>query len=91
MPIAVTNPQATAAEGQLGQSTIQEAVESLNAGLKAWSTSLKFVIDPDISRVIVTVIDTETGQTIRQIPSEEAVHIAREMGKRQDLAFKAEA
>jgi flagellar protein FlaG len=37
-------------------------------------------VDGETKRVIVKVIDTETGELIRQLPSEETLAISRAIG-----------
>lgn len=70
---------------------LQEAIALLNVNVKAWSTHLKFEIDDEAGRVVVQVVDAQTGEVVRQIPSEEAIEMSRSLGKLQDLAFRAQA
>lgn len=66
---------------------LEQALEALAKGVRAWSTHLQFEIDEDSGRVVVRVIDTDSGETVRQIPAEEALRLAREGGDIRDLAF----
>src|SRR5690606_27649229 len=50
---------------------LAQALRELNQRLHAWSTNLRFEIDDETSRVVVQVVDSETGDVVRQIPSEE--------------------
>jgi flagellar protein FlaG len=43
------------------------------------SASLRFRVDPELHRVVVSVVDAETGDILRQIPSEEAIAIAQSL------------
>jgi flagellar protein FlaG len=43
------------------------------------NASLRFRVDPEASRVVVSVVDAETGDVLRQIPSEEALAIAQSL------------
>lgn len=70
---------------------LEEAVALLNVNVQAWSTHLKFEIDEEAGRVIVQVIDAQTGDVVRQLPSEEAIEMSRSLGRLQDLAFRAQA
>jgi len=74
-----------------GDQALEQALREINHSLRGWSTSLQFEVDSDTSRVLVRVIDTETGEVIRQIPSEEVLHMSKELGKLRDLAFRASA
>lgn len=64
---------------------VEEAVERLNKYLSSEQRNLQFSIDEYTGRSIVSVVDAETGDVIRQIPGEETLRIARaldEMGIR---------
>ncbi|MGK6310974.1 flagellar protein FlaG [Variovorax sp. DT-64] len=56
---------------------VEQAVRELNASLQTRSVGLQFEVDEDTDKVIVKVVDRDSGELIRQIPSEEAVRIAR--------------
>lgn len=55
---------------------VRQAVASLNQAVQMASSNLKFTLDEATREPIVRVVDTETGQLIRQIPSKEALAIA---------------
>jgi flagellar protein FlaG len=55
------------------------------------SANLKFAVDGDTGAMVVKVVDTETDQVIRQIPSEEMLAIARNIDRLQGLLVKQEA
>jgi flagellar protein FlaG len=60
--IAAQSPQA-----------MRQAVKAINEAAKSLNSSVQFSLDNRASRPIVRVVDTETGQLIRQIPSEEVL------------------
>lgn len=70
---------------------LEQALETLNGRLEAWSTNLRFSVDKETDRVVVTVLDTNTGDVIRQIPTEEALQVARSLGNLQGLALNTSA
>ncbi len=57
--------------------TLQSAVSDLNRYVGRSRTDLLFKIDDEAGRVVVSVVDSESGQVLRQMPSEEALRIAR--------------
>ncbi|CAN7706682.1 flagellar protein FlaG [Cupriavidus necator] len=61
------------------------AIGELVEALKTTSISLRFEIDETTHRVITKVIDKETGDLIRQMPTEEVLRIARAIDKLQGL------
>ncbi len=43
------------------------------------TASLRFRVDPELNRVVVSIVDSETGDILRQIPSDEALAIAQSL------------
>lgn len=81
--------QQAAEAHSIGQ--VPEAIKNINNMMKALSRSLEFSIDADTDRTIVKVVDKQTGDVIRQIPSEEALDIAKALDKSQGLLIKERA
>jgi flagellar protein FlaG len=59
----------------LGQ--VQQAVSALNQSQQARSQGLEFSVDGDTQRTVVKVVDQATGEVLRQIPTPEALEIAK--------------
>lgn len=55
---------------------LQNAVGVINQAMQRSNLSLRFSIDSDTKRPIIQMLDTETGDLIRQIPSKELLAIA---------------
>ncbi|MDP2989247.1 MAG: flagellar protein FlaG [Kiritimatiellota bacterium] len=55
------------------------------------SNGLDFSIDDSTGKSIVRITDGETGELIRQIPSEEMLAIAQSLDKMQGLLLRQEA
>ena len=71
---------------------VREAAYKINKTLRTLASSnLEFSIDQDSGQTIVRVIDTETKDVIRQIPNEEALAIAKSLGKAQGLLIHQKA
>jgi len=71
---------------------LKQAVNTINQVLRQASRNLEFSVDSETKRVVVKVMDTETGQLIRQIPSEETLTISRVIGEfQQGLLLKQKA
>ena len=73
-----------------GEGEVRAAVESINRRLEQATNSLQFSVDRD-NRVIVKVVDSATGEVIRQMPTEEALAISRSLDKLQGLLLDQEA
>lgn len=61
----------------LGVDNPHAAVNSLNQYLAERRTDLNFRVDHDTGTVVVSIVDAQTGTVLRQMPSEEALRIAR--------------
>ena len=82
----VEKPSETTREQVEGAvSTIQDFVQSVRR-------SINFSLEEgDGGRVVVKVTDAQSGDVIRQIPSEEALQLAENLSEVRSLLFKAEA
>ena len=56
---------------------LQESVRSANERLAVYNQKLEIAIDGVTGAIVVKVSDSDTGETLRQIPSEEALRITR--------------
>lgn len=83
---AVQQPDAVAAQKQLGQ-----ALQSINKALQELPSSLEFAIDEDSNRAIVKVMDQQTKEVIRQMPTAEALEIAKALDKLQGILVRQKA
>lgn len=71
---------------------VREAADKINKVLQSLvSSNLQFSVDQDSGQTIVRVVDTETKDVIRQIPNEEALAIAKSLGKFQGLLIEQKA
>lgn len=81
--------QKAAAAPTLDQVT--QAVSNINKSLQTLSQDLVFSIDSDSNRTIVKVVDQRTKEVIRQIPSPEALEIAKALDTVQGLLIRQTA
>ncbi len=58
---------------------VKNAVSQLNKSSQAKSQGLEFSVDNDTKRTVVKVVDSGTGEVLRQIPSPEALEIAKSL------------
>ena len=64
--------------------------EVVNTPRTAWVSHTEYEAG-DVASTIVRITDGETGEMIRQIPSEEMLEIARSLDKMQGLLLRQEA
>ncbi len=71
---------------------LESAVHDLNQSMKANGSNLAFSIDPDTEQTVVKLMDSSTGEIIKQFPSKEAIAIAKAIGDiQQGLLLKQKA
>lgn len=66
-------------------------VAAINRALEATSRGIEFSIDPDTHRTVILIRDLQTKEVIRQIPSEEALVIARAIEQFQGVILRDKA
>lgn len=54
-----------------------DALDEINGSLQAWATGMRFEMDPDAQRLVVSIIDSKTGETLRTVPSDAVIRIAK--------------
>ena len=69
---------------------LKDLAESANTYLIRTETQLQFEVSESTGRVIVRVIDKESGETIREIPPEELHRFAERANELRGLLFDAE-
>jgi len=70
---------------------ISETVSEINSLIRSVQRDLAFNVDQDSGRTIIRVIDSESGELIRQIPSEDLLAIATHLRDfKQDTVSRGE-
>lgn len=75
----VAAPDKAAAEPDRDEVT--SAVKKLNEALPQSAQSLEFEIDEDSKEVVVKIIDRDTREVVRQMPTKEALEMAKSIDK----------
>ena len=70
---------------------VRQASVRINLALQSISTKLQFVVDEGAGRTIVQVIDGDTSQVIRQIPSVETLVIAKSLDRLEGILLHQKA
>jgi len=70
---------------------LTRAVKDINEYVQNVQRDLRFSIDEDSGHTVITVLDGETEEVIRQIPAEEILAIARNLKAMKGLLFDAQA
>ena len=60
---------------------LQQAVERVQEQVQTVRRDLQFNVDEESGKTVIKVMDSQTGETIRQIPSEEMLEISRALSE----------
>jgi flagellar protein FlaG len=71
----------------IDQADLSAALESLNQRLEKTKSNLSFSIDPQTGSNIVRVVNSNTGELVRQLPSEEVLQFKRNLDSMMGLIF----
>jgi len=78
----VARPSETAATERAPEPVqLAQAVDDLNQQVRDSRTDLQFKIDEDSGRTVVSIVDAGDGTVLRQMPTEEALRVARALDK----------
>ena len=87
-----TPAQAAAAPAPATSDDVRKAASQVNEALqKTASSDLQFSVEGENKQVVVRVVDSQTKEVIRQIPSEEMVAISKAMDNLSGLLVQQKA
>ena len=89
-PVQTVNA-VTQAAGIPKPEQLKDAVKTINDVMKNLASSLEFTVDSDTERTVVKVVDKQTNEIIRQIPSQDALDLAKAVDRLQGLLIKEKA
>lgn len=73
------------------EAKLADAVEKINDFIQIARSDLVFSVDEHTGRTVVAVVDAQTQEVIRQIPSEEVLAIAARLDEARGLLFEGKA
>ncbi len=85
-PLRTEIAAATVSEGQ-----IREAARQINAALRYLAIELRYGMDEATRKLVVRMVDSATGEILRQIPPEEILAIVRGLDRMQGLLLDRKA
>ena len=88
---ATDNKATSKEDAQAELKEVRQAVVDINKAMQFMSRQLEFSVDTDSERTIVKVIDQQTREVIRQMPTKEALEIGKALEKAQGLLIKQTA
>jgi flagellar protein FlaG len=89
---SVSETPAQAAPQQVTPEALNNAVAAINQAMNDANQALHFSVDTDTHRTVVKMVDTSTGELIRQFPSDATLAISRGIAEfQQGLLLKQKA
>jgi len=94
-PVAVRGndaPQPSAAQQQEQSARdLAQATQDISQYIQTVSRSLQISVDKDLGSTVITVLNADTDEVVRQIPREEVLQIARFLAEQQASSEADEA
>lgn len=90
-PVPAVSKADAAKAAEPDPAEVTRVVGDINKAMQALSRNIEFSVDTDSQRTIVKVIDQETREVIRQMPSVEALEIGKALQKVQGLLIRQTA
>ncbi|MGZ8422211.1 MAG: flagellar protein FlaG [Nitrospira sp.] len=78
----VPEPKSSGGEvnkGEVNKEELEQALTRVREVFQKADSRVEFSIDPDLDRVIVKIMDGESGTVIRQIPQKEVLELAKSL------------
>lgn len=75
----------------LSETPLEKTIEHLNNSMQAWATGMRFDIDEDAQRVVVSIVDSTSGEVLRTVPSDAVLRVAKMIVQLQGGSIDARA
>ncbi|MCU0870215.1 MAG: flagellar protein FlaG [Burkholderiales bacterium] len=89
--VAENAPVSNETEQRADPKSLRAIVEQARAAVSVSTANLQFSIDEQSGETVVKVVDADTDEVIRQIPSEEMLALARNLQRMEGLLFDGKA
>lgn len=76
-PAKAQSAIAEESQQEISAEKVKEVVEQLNNHAQAVNRDLQFSVDDESGRTVIKVINSETAELVRQIPSEEVLRLSQ--------------
>jgi flagellar hook-associated protein 2 len=82
-PKSETKPVAESADRlkKVSEEEVLKIVDDLNTSLQVFNTELNFSVDQETDKTVIKIVDSASGEVIRQIPAEDALRLASRISK----------
>jgi flagellar protein FlaG len=90
-PVTVQAASAAPSGADVAQQAIEDAVSQIRQYLKSSPADLEFSLDQQSGRVLLRIMDGQTKELIRQVPSDEVLAIAKAIDRFRGLFIESKA
>ncbi len=70
---------------------VEQAAVRVKDVLRGTTTHLEIEIDHDLGKVVIKILNGDSGEIIRQIPSQELLDLAKQLGNPKGLLIRERA
>lgn len=88
LPVTPINALKKESDQQLNVETVKAAAVAGNTILQATNKNLQFQVDEATKQVVVKIVDSKTGEVVRQIPTVEMLDFIRAMKEQESNSGK---
>ena len=89
-PIVRPQPAVDTGRAELTPKELSDIVQMANKAMELNKSNLKFMMDPASAKPVVQIVDQETQEVLKQIPSVEMLKIAKAIEKMQGILMSRE-
>ena len=90
-PVTAQSREAVEQSPEVGREQLQSAVADIQDFVQSVRRDINFNLDDESGRMVINVTEANSGDMIRQIPSEEALRLAENLSEIRSVLFEAEA
>lgn len=87
-PLPVQAQAPAPMQAPLTNDAVRQIANQVNDYLKSSSSTLEFIVDGDSKKVVVRIVNAQTNEVIRQIPSEEMIAISKALDRMSGLLLQ---
>ena len=85
------NSQSGSVTQEVNISDLEKIVAQVQESLKPIESRIQLSVDEDLNRVVVKVVDSDSGELIRQLPPEDVLQVQRFLNEQSGLILEEEA
>jgi len=90
-PAPAEEEEGSGPEGKrAAEAAVERQVEEARQLARLFNRSLSFDIDREVDRVVISVVEKDTGRVIRKIPPEEMLRVLQQLHEARGLILDAE-